>query len=177
MPFFLDTGPIFARIKPGYDPHKRKCEVFFSNYPFEYHDYYSHIDIVEKELQNLLQKKGYNIDIFKSERIKRNALKQWKIIKEYIFDIDRRNHALFPQIFQDLLNYLNQLPCDGKSILIKDHDAILLSNALIFSEENSGRVVEFVTVDRKDLSDNFSDLKTIGKVHLPNIDNFCIKPI
>lgn len=156
--FFLDSGFIYGYIDFHDKVYHKSCKHHIQKFPFRDHNYNSVERIVESEVANVARKRKESGDI-KSQQIViriQNTVNALFRINKSINDIDyidsrkKEYSDLFDKINELLLK--NRIPGDLDP---KDNDAVLLTNAFLWDNENKAlQSPSFLTTDNKDIKRN-----------------------
>lgn len=152
MDIFLDTGVVFGWSFDEDNFHSNAVS-FVKKYPAKRNTYYSTKNILEMEVKKLTLERTNGL----SRRI-RKISQFYKQFCESVKDVTCHTHAAYTHLRHQIHSFLSS---NGNPK--KDHDAIYLTNALIWDGFTEKLVTpHFITTDKKDIYDNKEYISTMG---------------
>ena len=147
---FVDSGIVFGFAWVDDKEWHIDCMRLIEMFPFEENNYHSTKDILKKEINNLGR-----IRIGERERVIRRINDRAKIFCEHMKHVAYPNHESFQSLFGDILSLLISR---GEQFKVFNNDAIFLSNAHIWDNENDLVTPHFITTDKIDIYDNRDEI-------------------
>jgi len=152
LDIFVDTGVVFGW---SYDEDKFHSNAisFVRRFPFKSNAYYSTKNILGIEINKLKYERTNGI----TRRI-RKIIQFFQIFYNEIKDVSCHNHAAY----RHLRYLIYRLLIRGGNPK-KDHDAIYLTNALIWDVFTKKLIMpHFITTDKTDIYEKKEDISVIG---------------